>query len=47
VTSDHSGIIRIWSAKKKFLREIKFPPEHQIDSVCFVNAEGDLLVSHK
>lgn len=46
VTSDHSGCIRIWSDDKKFLREIRFPPNHPIDSVCFLNAQGDLLVSH-
>ena len=46
VTADRSGIIRLWSDSKKFLREIKFPASHPIDSVAFANAQGDLLVSH-
>lgn len=45
ITSDVSGIIRIWDQDKKFLREISYP--HKIDSVCFFNAEGDILVSHE
>lgn len=44
VTSCEGGSIRIWSREKKFKREIIFP--HRIDSVCFANARGDLLVSH-
>lgn len=44
VTSDESGIIKLWTSDKRFLREIVFP--HPVDSVCFFNAEGDLLVSH-
>lgn len=35
VTSDNTGIIRIWTEQKKFLREIKFPTP--VDSVCFLN----------
>jgi WD40 repeat protein len=46
VTSDRSGSIRIWSDKKKFIREIKFPASDPIDSVCFINPQGDLIVSH-
>jgi WD40 repeat protein len=46
VTADRSGSIRIWSDEKKFIREIKFPSTHPIDSVCFINAQGDLIVSH-
>lgn len=38
VTSDKTGCIRIWSDQKKFIREIKFPANHPIDSVCFLNA---------
>lgn len=45
VTSDASGMIRIWNINKKFLREILFP--HPVDSVCFLNTKGDLLVSHE
>lgn len=45
ITSDESGIIRIWDQDKKFLREIVFP--HRVDSVCFYNAAGDILVSHE
>ena len=44
VTSDESGIIRLWNLDKKFMREIQFPTP--IDSVCFMNANGDILVSH-
>lgn len=44
VTSDTSGSIKIWSLEKRFLREISFP--HAIDSVCFLNDHGDILVSH-
>lgn len=44
VTADINGTIRIWNRDKKFLREIQFP-DH-IDSVCFLNDKGDLLVSH-
>ena len=44
VTSCEGGTIRIWNREKKFLREIMFPS--RIDSVCFGNARGDLLVSH-
>ena len=45
ITSDESGVVRIWDQDKKFLREISFP--HKVDSVCFYNAEGDILVSHE
>lgn len=44
MTGDKNGSIRIWTRDKKFLREILFPD--QIDSVCFLNDKGDLLVSH-
>ena len=43
-TSDVSGSIKIWTLEKRFMREIIFP--HQVDSVCFLNSRGDLLVSH-
>lgn len=44
VTSDTSGSIKMWSLEKRFMREIQFP--HPIDSVCFLNKSGDILVSH-
>ncbi len=44
VTGDKKGIIRLWTSDKKFLREIVLPDP--IDSVCFVNSTGDILVSH-
>lgn len=44
VTCCEGGSIKIWTKEKKFLREIVFP--HRIDSVCFANGRGDLLVSH-
>jgi hypothetical protein len=45
VTSCAGGIVRIWSQDKLFLREISFP--HPVDSVCFFNSRGDILVSHE
>ena len=45
VSSCKEGMIRIWTLNKKFMREIFFP--HGIDSVCFHNNEGDILVSHE
>lgn len=45
ISSDNDGSIRIWSKDKKFMREITFP--HKVDSVCFYNAQGDILVSHE
>lgn len=45
VSSCEGGSIRVWSSDKKFLREIAFP--HKVDSVCFFNASGDILVSHE
>lgn len=45
VTSDSAGMLRLWTRDKKFIREIQFP--HPIDSVCFLNTRGDLLVSHE
>lgn len=45
VSSCQGGSIRIWNTDKKFLREIALP--HKADSVCFFNAEGDILVSHE
>lgn len=44
VTSDGKGVLRVWNKDKKFLREINFPTA--IDSVCFLNSRGDLIVSH-
>jgi WD40 repeat protein len=44
VTSDTNGSVRIWTREKRFLREIQFPS--RVDCVCFLNAKGDLLVSH-
>lgn len=45
VTSCAGGTVKIWSQDKQFLREIAFP--HPVDSVCFFNTSGDLLVSHE
>lgn len=45
VTCDEEGIVRLWNREKKFLREIQFPGP--IDSIVFLNQEGDLLVSHE
>lgn len=45
VTSCAGGYVRIWNQDKLFLREISFP--HRVDSVCFFNSEGDILVSHE
>lgn len=45
VTSCAGGTVRIWSQDKQFLREIAFP--HPVDSVCFFNSSGDILVSHE
>ena len=42
---DQIGTVRVWTDDKKFLRDIEFP--HPVDSVCFYNAEGDILVSHE
>ena len=36
--------MRLWSRDKKFIREIVFPTK--VDSVCFLNSAGDLLISH-
>lgn len=44
VTADVNGVIRVWTKNKKFVREINFPDK--IDSITFLNSEGDLLVSH-
>lgn len=44
VTSDVKGAIRVWNKDKKFIREIQLP--NPIESICFLNAEGDLLISH-
>ena len=45
MTSCANGTVRIWSQDKQFLREITFP--HAVDSVCFFNSLGDILVSHE
>jgi len=44
VTSDVKGAIRVWNRDKKFLREIQLPTS--VESVCFLNKNGDLLISH-
>jgi len=44
VTSDRGGSVKFWSLDKRFMREITFP--HSIDSVCFLNQHGDILISH-
>lgn len=45
VTSDGQGNVRVWDRNKKFLREITFPTP--VDSVAFLNAQGDILVAHE
>ena len=45
VSSCGGGSVRIWNTDKKFLREIALP--HRADSVCFFNAQGDILISHE
>ena len=45
LTTSTGGALRIWNHDRKFLREISFPG--QIESACFCNAEGDILVSHE
>ena len=44
MTSDIKGAIRVWTHEKKFVREIQLP--NPVDSICFLNPGGDLLVSH-
>lgn len=44
VTGDIEGLIKIWNGKKELMREIKF--NEPISAVCFMNAEGDILVGH-
>jgi WD40 repeat protein len=44
-SSCQQGIIKIWSLEKRFIREIVFP--HKVESICFYNDTGDLLISHE
>ena len=44
MTADQDGSIKVWTRAKKFLREVKLPT--RVDSVCFLNSSGDVLVSH-
>ena len=44
MTADQDGSIKVWNRAKKFLREIQLPT--RVDSVCFLNSGGDVLVSH-
>lgn len=51
-TSCEGGQIKIWSTNnvrgygdKQLIREINFPSK--VDSVCFLNEQGDLLVGHE
>lgn len=50
-TSCSGGQVKLWSTAnvrglgdKQLLREINFP--NRVDSVCFINEKGDLLVGH-
>lgn len=44
VTGGRDGLVKVWNIKKQLIREIKFP--EPITSVCFFNAQGDILVGH-
>lgn len=44
LTADQGGNIKVWTRSKKFLREFTLPT--RVDSVCFLNSAGDILVSH-
>ena len=53
MTADTSGSIRFWTRDKKYIREIQFPDKidttersNAIESVCFLNTKGDILISH-
>lgn len=41
---DGEGLVKVWNCKKQLIREVKFV--EPINSVCFLNLEGDLLVGH-
>lgn len=45
VSSCEAGQIKVWSVDKAFIREIQLP--HKVESVCFHNQSGDILVSHE
>ena len=51
VSSCEGGMVKIWTTNnnkglgdKQLIREITFP--NKVDSVCFMNKEGDILVAH-
>jgi WD40 repeat protein len=44
VTGDKDGLVKIWNSKKQLVREIKFVGK--INSVAFLNQQGDLIVGH-
>ena len=44
VTGDKEGLVKIWNSKKQLIREIKFV--EPINSVAFINTEGDIIVGH-
>ena len=44
VTGGKDGCVKVWNIKKELVREIKFP--EPITSVCFLNANVDILVGH-
>lgn len=44
MTVDTEGLIKVWSEKRDLLSEIKF--NEPVNSVCFMNANYDLLVAH-
>lgn len=44
VTGDKDGLVKIWNSKKQLIREIKFVGK--INSVAFLNHQGDIIVGH-
>ena len=44
-SGDAQGLIKIWNYRRSLIREIKFT--EPITSVCFLNAQADLVVGHK
>lgn len=44
VSSCKGGVIKIWTYFKTFISEIQFP--NKVDSVCFLNENGDILIAH-
>ena len=44
ITGSVDGFVKIWNIKRQLIREIKFP--EPVESVSFLNHEGDILVGH-